>query len=315
LLGAGESGKSTFLKQMKILFLHGFSNDEMEFYKASVIQNCIIVTKNVIHGASQLGIPIQIQENQDIAEELEDLDHLAEGILTREVSEKISQFWQDPGIQQAWNRCNEYKIQDTADYFIQNLKRISASDYEPTEQDILCLRLKTTGIVEIEFDVTSSIRFRVVDVGGQRSERKKWVNCFGDVTAVIFFVAMSEYDQMLREDENVNRMKESLSLWEEMANHKVFKNTTFILFLNKFDLFKKKIKRSPLSKCFPEYKGKNTVDAASRYIRDRFVELRHDNKKKLRCHFTCSTDTTNIKTVFDSVQEIILEEALSTAFL
>ena len=39
------------------------------------------------------------------------------------------------------------------------------------------------------------------DVGGQRSERKKWIHCFEDVTAIIFCVAMSEYDQVLHEDE------------------------------------------------------------------------------------------------------------------
>jgi hypothetical protein len=43
--------------------------------------------------------------------------------------------------------------------------------------------------------------FRLFDVGGQRSERKKWIHCFEDVTAIIFCVAMSEYDQVLHEDE------------------------------------------------------------------------------------------------------------------
>lgn len=45
------------------------------------------------------------------------------------------------------------------------------------------------------------IHFRLFDVGGQRSERKKWIHCFEDVTAIIFCVAMSEYDQVLHEDE------------------------------------------------------------------------------------------------------------------
>ena len=45
----------------------------------------------------------------------------------------------------------------------------------------------------------------MVDVGGQRSERRKWIHCFEDVTAVIFFVAMSEYNQYLLEDPEVKR--------------------------------------------------------------------------------------------------------------
>ena len=41
--------------------------------------------------------------------------------------------------------------------------------------------------------------FRMVDVGGQRSERRKWIHCFENVTSIIFLVALSEYDQILFE--------------------------------------------------------------------------------------------------------------------
>jgi len=40
------------------------------------------------------------------------------------------------------------------------------------------------------------------DVGGQRSERKKWIHCFENVTSIIFCVALSEYDQVLLEESN-----------------------------------------------------------------------------------------------------------------
>ena len=46
----------------------------------------------------------------------------------------------------------------------------------------------------------------LIDVGGQRSERKKWLHCFDSVDAVLFVVAMSEYDEVLAEDSDVNRM-------------------------------------------------------------------------------------------------------------
>lgn len=50
-------------------------------------------------------------------------------------------------------------------------------------------------------EIKAQLHFRLFDVGGQRSERKKWIHCFEDVTAIIFCVAMSEYDQVLHEDE------------------------------------------------------------------------------------------------------------------
>lgn len=85
--------------------------------------------------------------------------------------------------------------------------------------------------------------FRMVDVGGQRSERKKWVHCFQDVTAILFVVAMNSYDMRLYEDENVNRMHEAIQLFDEICNSKWFRSTALVLFLNKSDLFKEKIQK------------------------------------------------------------------------
>jgi hypothetical protein len=84
--------------------------------------------------------------------------------------------------------------------FLDDLDRLGKKDYMPTEQDILRTRVKTTGIVEVHFSF-KCLNFKLFDVGGQRSERKKWIHCFEDVTAIIFCVAMSEYDQVLHEDE------------------------------------------------------------------------------------------------------------------
>lgn len=93
------------------------------------------------------------------------------------------------------------------------------------------------------------------DVGGQRSERKKWIHCFEGVTAIIFCVALSGYDLVLAEDEEMNRMIESMKLFDSICNSKWFVETSIILFLNKKDLFEEKISRSPLTICFPEYTG------------------------------------------------------------
>lgn len=101
--------------------------------------------------------------------------------------------------------------------------------------------------------------FRMFDVGGQRSERKKWIHCFEGVTAIIFCVALSGYDLVLAEDEEMNRMIESMKLFDSICNSKWFVETSIILFLNKKDLFEEKIVRSPLTICFPEYSGKNAT--------------------------------------------------------
>lgn len=94
------------------------------------------------------------------------------------------------------------------------------------------------------------------DVGGQRSERKKWIHCFESVTSIIFCVALSEYDQVLLEESKQNRMLESLILFESVINSRWFVRSSIILFLNKVDLFKIKLAKVPLERYFPDYTGK-----------------------------------------------------------
>ena len=71
----------------------------------------------------------------------------------------------------------------------------------PTDQDLLRSRLRTTGITETVFDL-GQLTYRMFDVGGQRSERKKWIHCFENVNCLLFLVAISGYDQCLVEDKD-----------------------------------------------------------------------------------------------------------------
>lgn len=86
--------------------------------------------------------------------------------------------------------------------YFDSIDRISDPRYTPSDQDVLRSRVKTTGITETTF-IIGDLTYRMFDVGGQRSERKKWIHCFENVTAIIFLVAISEYDQVLIEDETV----------------------------------------------------------------------------------------------------------------
>ena len=95
--------------------------------------------------------------------------------------------------------------------FLDSLARLGKKDYLPSEQDILRTRVKTTGIVEVRF-ACKGFNFLILDVGGQRSERKKWIHCFEGVTAILFCVSMSEYDQLLHEDEETVRLAAFLTL-------------------------------------------------------------------------------------------------------
>lgn len=79
-------------------------------------------------------------------------------------------------------------MNDCATYYFQAIDRISAPDYLPTDQDILRSRVKITGIIETTFEYDFDV-YSVVDVGVQRSERKKWIHCFENVTAIVFRIS------------------------------------------------------------------------------------------------------------------------------
>lgn len=86
------------------------------------------------------------------------------------------------------------------------IDRLFAQNYLPNDQDILRSRLRTTGITETIFEL-QSLTYHMFDVGGQRSERKKWVHCFEGVHCLLFVAALSGYDQCLVEDKTAVRVQ------------------------------------------------------------------------------------------------------------
>jgi GTPase SAR1 family protein len=309
LLGGGESGKSTIAKQMKIIHLNGFTEEERKTYKDIIHSNVIMSMRALVLAAERLGVEI-LPENKERAAVFTTNSILAEQELTPKIGEHVKALWKDENIQKLLERSNEFQLNDSATYYFNEIDRL-IGDFTPTEQDVLRARAKTTGITEIEFDIEQS-HFRMVDVGGQRSERKKWIHCFQEVTAVIFCAALSEYDLKLYEDETVNRMHEALKLFDEICNSRWFGNTSIVLFLNKSDLFKDKIQKVTLSVCFPDYDGGLDYDKGVKYITEKFVNLNRDTKsKQVYPHVTGATDTSNIKFVFAAVKDIILNQAFS----
>ena len=121
-------------------------------------------------------------------------------------------------------------------------------------QDILHSRKATKGIAEHQF-LIRNIPFHFVDVGGQRSQRQKWYQCFEGVTSILFLVASSEFDQVLFEDRQTNRLVESCNIFETIVNNRAFQKVSVILFLNKSDLLEKKIKAVNIQDFFPQFRG------------------------------------------------------------
>uniref|UniRef100_A0A915Q1V2 G protein alpha subunit n=1 Tax=Setaria digitata TaxID=48799 RepID=A0A915Q1V2_9BILA len=202
--GPGECGKSTVLKQMRLIHTNGFTDEETMQQKTVIYNNIIQAMVSILRGMKALDIPFENPERDadarivmDVVKSGNESDPLTPALITA-----LKNLWADKGVRKdAYERGNEFQMPESTAYFLDSVDRVSFSDYKPTEQDILLSRIKTTGIVEVKFKM-KNVDFRVFDVGGQRSERKKWIHCFEDVNAIIFIAAISQYDQVLFEDES-----------------------------------------------------------------------------------------------------------------
>ena len=309
LLGASESGKSTVMKQMQIIHNGNLDVEECQKYRREVCSNILECIFSILQAMSNLNI--EFEDAERVFDEKR-LHEITEGRidkdLTLELGEIISRLWNDGGVQLCFTRSREYQLGDSASYFLNAIGRICKPNYTPTQDDILRIQVPTTGITESKFQY-GDISFQFFDVGGQRSERKKWLHCFDDVNAIIFCAALSSYDLVLREKKGVNRMTDSLNLFESVCNNKWFVNTDIILFLNKKDVFEEKLKTSPLKNWFPNYSGSNNFNEGCMFILEKF-ENENKNKvsKTVYSHLTCATDTNNIQFVFKAVKSIILNK-------
>ena len=148
-----------------------------------------------------------------------------EVLVNAEVAAHIETLWREDAIRQIYKNRAIYHIDDSSAYFFEHIARIGDLEhYLPTDTDILYVRYRTTGVIEWTFNIQNA-QFDIFDVGGQQSERKKWIHCFEKVTSVIFVASLSCYDELMFEDDTINCMVDSLELFREICNLQWFVTT------------------------------------------------------------------------------------------
>ncbi|KAL9604006.1 MAG: hypothetical protein Q9219_000768 [cf. Caloplaca sp. 3 TL-2023] len=312
LLGAGESGKSTILKQMRIIYSEGFHLDERKEVRQVIFSNMIVAFKIIAEEMREIGMDYENQESHEAERVIAAAEDIgADDSFPPQCLPAMKTLWRDPSVQATIKRGNEYALHDNIQYYYSSIDRLFAKDYLPDDQDVLRSRLRTTGITETLFEL-GQLKYHMFDVGGQRSERKKWVHCFEGVHCLMFVAALSGYDQCLVEDKTANQMQEALLLFESIMSLTWFKKSSIILFLNKIDLFKAKLAEKPIKDYFPDYAGANDdYNAASQYFANKFRALNRTEDREIYVHFTNATDTNLLKITMQSVQDTIIQANLN----
>eukprot|EP01083_Nonionella_stella_P038442 104592_1 len=348
-LGSGGSGKSTIFKQLRGIYGTGFNANERKQFVGHIHEQVITQMKlalevleeyrtgnldDILRQNERQYVDEKDEEDMDedelpeleLSESAQDASHYLNHIhftsykLNDDIVTHLKCLWAEPAIQKMYELRNITKIEDSSAYFWNKLDSLNNFGYVPDEADILLVRNRTTGAKEEKYEMPDGKgSFSIVDVGGQKSERKKWIKCFDSVTAVIFVASLSCYDEVLFEDYAINSMTDQLELFDNVCNNQSLAETSMILFLNKQDLFSQKIKSVSITKCasFADYHGDpHGFDATTQYIRKAFTSLNNmPNRKNIFTHITCATDHNNIQKVFADVQHIVIEASLIQAGL
>eukprot|EP01083_Nonionella_stella_P008295 23869_1 len=318
LLGAGSSGKSTILKQMRYLYLYhrGYPEDDLRKYRDIVYENLIHILSTLAGNCVALKYENEEANKEHIARLINsDVKSALLGFETNEeLKTCLSAVWADSGIKKTFDRRHEFVLMDNALYLLECMPRIMLEDYMPTFTDVVYTRAVTTGITKENFIFETrkgtKERYELVDVGGQRTERRKWIQCFEDVLGILFCIALSGYDQVLWEDNNVNRFEEALGLLDRMCNddkYKPLRKAKFIIFLNKRDIFREKIGKVPF-KYTNEFGPSSNYEDIIQWIKDKIKNF--DLNRSFYFNVTCATDTEDVARVFQICHDIIIRNAI-----
>lgn len=323
LLGPGGSGKSTVLKQMEKIYRGEVQKrilkDAAQYIRQNILEDIYdLATQNAILKATHPECALN-EQSQEICTRIASLKggHLEETELTPELAREISILWNDSGLQHTYNIRRRSHIMDNSSYFFRHIERISKPEYRTNFEDYVRVRHRTTGIIESEFDVAvdggnpnNKWKFKVTDVGGQRTERKKWLRCFSDIHAIIYVMSLAAYDQTLFEDHTQNCYREALDVFGKTMKHDALSTIDVIVFLNKNDLFTPKIAVVPFTVFKPDFPAdkKHDANAVKDYLRTEYKSrfyggLKVDKSpRRIHFHITCATDTNQIETVMHLIQ-------------
>ena len=310
ILGPGESGKSTYWRQLRNIYTGGLSTKEKKNLIIPIRMNLIHDIQVILEYAESLQLDISTSLASEV-QQIRELDENDVDELTDEVAHNISLIWDDPAAKEVYKQIHSCNLSDHTDFFLDNTERIAKADYLPSNEDVIKSRIRTTGVNDIKMDINGR-KILLVDVGGQQCERGKWKNVFNNVNAIIFVISLADFDQTMFEDQKERRTVDSLELFKQTVANPLFQKIPFYLIMNKQDEFERKLKAFPdaFKQSYPGFDGNlDDVDSVIKYIENQYISQTGERQPgaEIKTFVTTALNADKLNQTFLSVSENVLK--------
>ncbi|KAL1915973.1 uncharacterized protein VTP21DRAFT_6361 [Calcarisporiella thermophila] len=348
-LGPEQSGKTSIMKQIQVVYGGGYNHIERELYKYIIYHNVLktihtlcyrLYKKRQIPDLDEnfehyktilkfepLSKPVWVKGNlvyqfrnpddervKDRARSrLQEEDYIS--TLFHKSIPAIKALWADKAIRNAYTTRIDPCLQDSAHYFLDDLDRISERGYIPNDTDIVNAYAQTIGMTECRATVKND-NYLLYDLGGHSSQRHHWISYYEACECLLYVCALSTYDQVSIWDPKVNRLEEAVSIFHSLCTNPLLRKACFVVFLNKIDVMQEKMERGiRVSKYIELYKGPNQFDPVTRFFWKYFTNQNKGSLRLMYIHFTTgiNIDPENPRVIFPaavaSIHRIALENS------
>lgn len=311
IFGGERAGRSSFLRQLKISFCGGYSLDERRKMRYDLHHDIISTMQKLWQGLrdNEREFPV---EQKALAETVYNqvLKYPADRktLLSPEQLQLLDDLWCTNIVQEMFEWSMHYDLIDGSTYLMNRIALFKDPDYLPTDAVIVHLHSVKKGISEVHFSFKNH-HFNFVDFEGSRSPlKRRWLYYVDNIRALCFIIGLSDFDYW-DEELGVNRLEQTVTLWENICMNPIFGKCTLMMYFNKVDLLRKRVAITDLDKTYPVYVAGQDLWSIARFIESEFLQRMGARlQQDLFLHHICAVDIPIMKTVLRETMEIVMEE-------
>ncbi|KAK7007785.1 G-protein alpha subunit [Favolaschia claudopus] len=257
ILGAPGSGKTTLMRQLRIIY-DPYTEREREDFKP-------YIRSSVLHALRQLDLLLPA-ETPSILKIL-DSSPTETLVLTEAITTLIHDWWSRPDIQ---NTSSHLSLDPSTMHFLDRILPIAAEDYLPSDTDILFCHIDPSpALVQLDIPFSEETRYRpflhCTCVRQSLRSIHQWLPIFGEISHAIFVFNLNHHD-------DVEDTRKTFDLWECIYSSRFTRFAHIYLIVNRPSTFASKLTRHPLNSTYPDAEPDISPAAAEAFLLRRFAE-------------------------------------------